>query len=494
MPPEIDRSIDRISREASLRLDPSRRSEFGQFMTPAVIAEFMASLFSDFSGPVRLLDPGAGVGALSLAFASRYLSQAHEGGSLEVEAYEIEPILLDYLAHELQTVTARAASQGSQFRYVVHEKDFIADATFAIGFGEPRFTHVILNPPYKKMGSNSDHRKQLRSLGIDTVNLYTAFLGLAVAHVRDGGEIVAIVPRSFCNGAYFRPFRQWLLKRVALRHIHVFASRKKAFEEDDVLQENVIIHLQRGGDQPAVIVSTSQDAGFSDYNEQEIAYSEIVEIEDPQFFIRVPTLKVNGESELFSHTLGDLGLTVSTGPVVDFRVRDFWLSEPQSECAPMLYAHHFKGGSLTWPKKHKKPNAVRLNDETRKWLMPRGCYTITKRFSAKEERRRLVAYVVDPQHLPYELYGFENHLNVFHAAKSGMDPDIAQGLALFLNSTLADNSFRNFSGHTQVNATDLRSMRYPSKRLLKKFGIWAQSRLLLSQEMVDAYIESQHGE
>ncbi len=494
MRPQSEQSIDHIRREASSQLDPTRRSELGQFMTSAAIARFMASLFDQFPASIRMLDPGAGTGSLTSAFVSRYLEQTERETSLTVEAFEIEPVLLRYLADQLDTLKARAEGQGKNLLYSIHAKDFIAEATFALGFGEPRFTHAILNPPYKKIGSNSDHRRLLRSLGIETVNLYTAFLGLAIAHVKDGGEIVAIVPRSFCNGTYFRPFRQWLLKRVALQHIHVFDSRTKAFEEDDVLQENVIVHLLRGGIQGAVTISNSHDSSFEDYQERQLRFEQIVDPKDKEFFIRIPTQAVGFAESLFSHSLDDLGLSVSTGPVVDFRVREHWLDRPDSSSVPLLYAHHFKGGRFVWPKEHKKPNAIRLNNETRKWLMPRGCYAITKRFSAKEERRRLVAFVVDPSLLPYEQYGFENHLNVFHSDKRGLQPDLARGLALFLNSSVADRYFRNFSGHTQVNATDLRSMKYPSRNLLMKFGAWAGLIQPPTQDSIDEYIESQHGE
>lgn len=47
-----------------------------------------------------------------------------------------------------------------------------------------------------------------------------------------------------------------------------------------------------------------------------------------------------------------------------------------------------------------------------------------------------------------------------------MDKETALGLALFLNSTVVDSHFRVFSGHTQVNATDPRQMRYPSHEQL----------------------------
>ena len=53
--------------DASLKLDPKRRSGLGQYMTPTPIGRFMASLFGNVSGDIRVLDPGAGVGSLSAA-------------------------------------------------------------------------------------------------------------------------------------------------------------------------------------------------------------------------------------------------------------------------------------------------------------------------------------------------------------------------------------------------------------------------------------------
>ncbi len=38
--------------------------------------------------------------------------------------------------------------------------------------------------------------------------------------------------------------------------------------------------------------------------------------------------------------------------------------------------------------------------------MPQGFYVLTKRFSGKEERRRVVAFVIDPSELPAPFYGF----------------------------------------------------------------------------------------
>ena len=151
-----------------------------------------------------------------------------------------------------------------------------------------RYTHAILNPPYKKINSASAHRALLSSIGLETVNLYSGFVGLAIDLVEDGGEIVAIIPRSFCNGPYYQPFRRFMLDRAAIRQIHLFDSRNKAFKDDGVLQENIIIHLARGASQGDVIISTSEDDRFSDYKTRTHPFRQIVSPDDPDQFIHIP--------------------------------------------------------------------------------------------------------------------------------------------------------------------------------------------------------------
>ncbi|MDP2794488.1 MAG: Eco57I restriction-modification methylase domain-containing protein [Sulfurisoma sp.] len=475
-------TVDAVRREASGRLDPVRRTELGQYMTPDGIAAFMAGLFDPVRAPVRLLDAGAGIGSLTAAFLSR-----HANSPLLADAWEVDPTLRRYLA---DTLAQRTAGR-SDVAVNIHEGDFIEDSVWNLTMGTgPRFTHAILNPPYRKIGANSRHRLLLRKAGIETVNLYTAFLALAILLMEPGGEIVAIIPRSFCNGTYYRPFRELLTRHCAIRHIHVFEARDKAFGDDDVLQENIIIKLCRNGEQGDVAVSHCRDPSFADYEAHSFSFDRIVKPGDAERFIHIPTS--NGaagiESELFSHSLSEIGLEVCTGPVVDFRLREYCRADLTPDAAPLLYAHHFPERQLTFPVAHrKKPNALVANDATRKWLMPAGWYVLTKRFSAKEENRRVVAFVVDPARLPAPWIGFENHLNVFHVGKHGVDRETALGLALFLNSTIVDSCFRVFSGHTQVNATDLRQMQYPSRDKLKEFGRFADGKRLTQSE-IDAHL------
>lgn len=466
-------TIDNIRLQVNTRLDPKNKSKLGQFMTPSVIADFMANLFDDNASKVKLLDCGAGIGSLSISAIKKL-----KNISL-ADLWEIDPIMQEQLEMNMHSMDVH---------FSIYAKDFIFGAVENIlsGNGE-RYTHAIINPPYKKISSSSEHRKELRKAGIETVNLYSAFLALTIMLMEKGGQIVAIIPRSFCNGPYYKPFREILLKECSIEHIHVFESRNKAFKDDDVLQENIIIKIGKGRQQNHVVISKSNDHEFHDYNENQVQFSDVVKTNDSELFIHIPTDEQQTDNNIFQVSLSELGLNVSTGPVVDFRMKPYLEQQPTDGAVPLLYPHHFVDGQFQYPKEHKKPNAIMVSPESQKWLMPNdGYYVIVKRFSAKEEKRRVVAYIVNPDEIGKQWIGFENHWNVFHIKKHGFDKETAMGLACFLNSTILDDHFRVFSGHTQVNATDLKNMHYPPMEILHELGKSYQTKM--NQEQVDTLL------
>lgn len=465
----------------------SRQSQLCQYLTPNSVSTFMAGLFPAYPSSIQLLDAGAGAGALTTAFVNRWQKQRKPTDKITVHAYELDAAMLDVLhkmADELGEKKGIAAE--------VIEGDFIKHAATMLRLERgSRYTHAILNPPYKKINTGSDHRAFLRAAGLETVNLYSGFVGLAVALMEKGGEVVAIIPRSFCNGSYYQPFRRFIFARAAIRHIHLFEARNKAFKDDGVLQENIIIRLTCGMQQGDVTVSASTDDTFTDYLETEHPFASIVTPEDADQFIHIPI--GNGADLLnasaFGFRLGELGLSVSTGPVVDFRMRDDLRADPEPGTVPLLHPGHFSHDRMTWPKPgYKKANAITYTPKTEKWLFPSGFYTVVRRFSSKEESRRIVANVVESAAQQADMIGFENHLNVLHKGKKPLDEDIARGLAVYLNCTAVDQYFRRFSGHTQVNATDLRTIRYPSLLALIALAQWAKDNPQPSQTAIDARV------
>ena len=475
-------TADSVRREVAPRTSQKHKAELGQFMTPSSVARFMASLFPPSTlQTCRLLDAGAGVGALSCAFLDRWVTGGFGFESVEATAYEIDEKLRGHLAQHLAGY--------SRLTPRIIAGDYIELAT-AEGLQDRGYTHAILNPPYKKINSQSAHRLALRSVGIETVNLYSAFVALAVGEAAPGGQIVAIIPRSFCNGPYYRPFRDFILERAAIRHMHLFDSRSKAFKDDEVLQENIIIRLERGGQQGPVTVTTSTDDSFSDLTTHEHQFDRIVFPDDSERFIHVPSTTEKSAIELspaVRYSLADIGVKVSTGPVVDFRLKAHLRDMPEADTVPLIYPGHLSITGTVWPVPGlKKPNAILRNAETEKWLYPNGFYCVVRRFSSKEEKRRVVASVVDPAAFgDHTVLGFENHMNLFHENKRGLPELLARGLAVFLNTTAVDESFRRFNGHTQVNATDLKLMKYPSREALTQLGQWAKQHSEITQEMID---------
>lgn len=476
----------------------TRQQKLGQFLTSTPTADFMASMFGPLPNMVRLLDAGAGSGALTHAFVSRVCDRKSEVRAIDATVYELDHSILVALSETMLDCQRRCTKAGIHFSYTVHSADFIQEMSGRLagdmfGVPPPVFDAAIVNPPYRKISVDSTERCALRSIGIETSNLYTGFIALIVRLLVSGGQIVGITPRSFCNGPYFRSFREDFLNHMELRRLHIFESRKAAFRTDNVLQENIIFHAVKGRNQPREMVVSSSSGEHGDaITETIFPFVEIVHPHDTEKFIHIPSSPSHATAKEtmdgLNSSLASLGVTVSTGRVVDFRLKEALRKEPERGTVPLVYACHFNGGTVHWPKlEARKPNAILDNDETRPWLVPSGVYLLTKRFTSKEERRRLVACMFDPDQVKAQWLGFENHLNYLHSNGHGLERGLAIGLFAFLNSTVVDQYFRRFSGHTQVNATDLRTLAYPDRDTLQAMGREINT-LNLSQEEIDQLV------
>lgn len=489
-------AAERRRLDANRSLDRSQRAARGQFFTPAPAASLIASMLTDCKTErVRLLDPGAGTGALTAAAVEHFAGLGVR--KLEVVTWEIDPQLHTPLRATLEHCTAWAAEQEMSIRWDLRDGDYI-EATAAalaseLGTSLERFDAIVMNPPYRKVNGGSPERIALERVGLPITNLYTAFLALAAAQLNRGGVLAAITPRSFANGRYAAPFRRFFFERVGIEQLHLFESRADVFADADVLQENVVFSVRREEESRRVRLSFSH--GIEDVPRvREVPVAEILQPDDPQRFLRIPgeerDTEVAAQMAALPSSLEDLGVAVSTGRVVEFRAREFLQMTPAPGAAPLVRPNHLKDSRVRWPDldRRGKPNALAIDPASEKLLLPNGAYVVVKRLTAKEEPRRVRAAVCDPSSAPGKWIAFENHLNVFHRQNRSLPDDFAHGLAAYLNSSFVDCYVRQFNGHTQVNATDLRHLRYPSAEGLVGLGVAVMKEEPIAQEEVDGLV------
>ena len=446
--------LERLEISNRLMANRQRRAELGQFMTPAKVAVFMASMLDASPPPdeLHLLDAGSGTGILTAAVISEFCIRpaSQRPASIDVVAWEIDSSLEPLLRRTLEYCEEVATYSGIRFAWDVRCGDFISGAADLIAgnalFGanpDRPFNIAVLNPPYRKLNSDSPERICLDRLGMGTSNLYSAFVWLAMELLQDGGEIVAITPRSFMNGAYFRTYREALIQRLAIRRIHVYDARDAAFSTEGVLQENVIFHGVRGAASTPVRVTMSYGPEDQGLTERMVEPSEMVLPDDGQSVIRLVT-DANGACITrgilgLPYRISDLGVSVSTGRVVGFRARERLHVEVDPGDAPMILPRHCRGGFVAWPKVSERvPNGLSVSGPNDELVLPSGWYVLVNRFSAKEDRRRVVASLFDPRRLDCDYVAFDNKLNVLHRQNTGLPEALAKGLAAFLNSSVVD--------------------------------------------------------
>jgi adenine-specific DNA-methyltransferase len=466
-----------IARRYEAHVTPADRKRRGQFFTPPAIAAFMAAQFPEVPSTARILDPGAGVGILTAAVCDRVLAQS---GPRRVHAtlYENDAAVLPYLTETMEECERHLTAHGHDFTFTICGESFILHNENAVrpqqslftSAQDRRFDLVIMNPPYFKLNRGDPQVAVMEPIVHGQPNVYALFMAMGAALLDEGGQMVAITPRSYCSGPYFRSFRQWFFARMQPRSIHVFGSRTEAFQEDDVLQENIILTCERTAAYPKTVRVTRSEgrAVAGGVDASEIPYSQVIDNRHQQAIIRIP--EHGADSDIVRHvegwsgTFSGLGFSISTGPVVSFRARHALrdVSGPSQAVAPLLWLHNVRPFSVTWPLAARgKAQGIEVSDRTANILLPAKNYILLRRFSAKEERRRMTAGLLFASSVPHDRLGIENHLNYVYRKGGELSEDEMFGLTGLFNSALIDRYFRSISGNTQVNATEIRTMPMP---------------------------------
>ena len=482
---------DRIGQYHVASKSEAHRKQHGLYLTPVGAADFMAAQIRVPGDRLRVLDPAAGAGILCCAAVEALADRDTPTNRIELVAYEVDAELagplkavLGYLREWCVEVHGiRLAARIESTDFVMEHAEALRRENCLIPYesDDREFDIAISNPPYFKINKN-DPRAVLASRVVHgQPNIYALFMAVSAVLIRPGGDFISITPRSFASGLYFRQFRQVFFDLVRPTLVHAFGSRREAFKRDEVLQENVILHGTRLNSAPQdrqapFVISSSR--GVADLNESYRRTTSLQAALNLDGSDRVLRLPVSDEDarildlvDSWPNTLASLGLAISTGPVVPFRAKDLVDQEgqvPESH-VPLLWMNHVRPMQVTWPLHRHKPEYIKRQG-AEKLLLPNRNYVLLRRFTAKEEVRRLSAAPYVSQSMPVPLVGLENHLNYIYRQPGSLTDEEAWGLAALYNSRLLDTYFRCLNGHTQVNATELRAMPLPASDFIVELG------------------------
>ena len=464
----------------------SAQKHKGQFFTPPSIAGFMANQLTLHDSNVSLLDPGAGAGILTAAVCERILAkktpfQIH--ARLFENDTEILPVLRENMAH----ITRVFEKSPHSFSVEILAEDFIEanacffddQSLFGAASRHPQYDLIIANPPYFKLSKTHHQSYLMRQIVHGQPNIYMFFMAVSAALLKEQGQMVFITPRSYCSGLYFKRFREWFLQQVRPVFFHLFESRSKTFKQQ-VLQETVILKAVTQAEIPShITISTSEDAELEHIHEIHPAYETVVRPAGDDFMIHLPSSELDLEVvdiiHAWSDTFFELGFRMSTGPVVSFRTTEYLVDEESYDGehnVPLLWMNHLRDFSVQFPVSPlKKPQTMLKTEASSKLLIENQYYVFVKRFSSKEQKRRLYASYYSPALLDRTDYlGLENHVNYIWKPMKGLSQEESLGLMALLNSALFDRYFRVMNGHTQVNASEILQMPFPAYEEILSLG------------------------
>ena len=490
---------DRLGQRYCAGLSPGRRKDLGQYFTPPAVADMMAECAEIPSGSVSILDPGAGSGILTCALCERLARGANPPTAVTVRAYEIDQRLASLLDNALAYLGSYLDERGIRLSYHIATEDFVQvnggrqspdGHLFANDGHGQQYDIAIANPPYFKLAKSDRRARSADYVVHGQPNIYSLFMAVSASLLREGGELIFITPRSYASGPYFRRFREVLFSKVRPTRLHVFDSRSKAFQRDSVLQENVITVARRetawcsDESSPCEVISSSNGAhDLHARRERCVPVGSVLDMRTRDKVLSIPTDAYADDIRSLVHSwtgsLHAYGLQISTGPVVAFRAAQHIITVPDSEnWAPLLWLQNVRPMQTSWPTTlGRKPQYMQVKPRSLPLLLPNTNYVLLRRFSSKEQPKRLVAAPWLPHSTTSEWLGVENHLNYIYRARGELTVNEALGLAVLLNSELLETYFRCINGNTQVSATELRAMPLPPLEAIAEMGRLAAQRV-----------------
>lgn len=174
---------------------PKEKQQYGQYMTPKIIADFMISLIEHDKNS-KILEPSCGNGV--------FIDDLHENGFNFVTAYEID-------------------------EDIIKNKNEVINSSFISSSLNEKFDVVIGNPPYirwKNLESNLktelDNNYLWNTYCNSLCDYSNIFIIKSIEQLNLGGELIFITPEYWLSTTNARLLRNYMLKNGCVKKIYHF--------------------------------------------------------------------------------------------------------------------------------------------------------------------------------------------------------------------------------------------------------------------------------
>jgi len=457
--------------EFSKSLIRSRQKNKGQYITPNTISDYMASRYvtrlTNNGSKINILDPGAGTGVLGISAVIKIFEKC-PNIKINLVAYEIDVKAIYVLKKNLTLLDRWTEENNYQFEYKIRQRDYILEEKSImennIGKYENYYDFIISNPPYKKIKKNDPYVDAIPFIVYGAPNKYSFFLTKSIIELKPNALMIYLIPRSWMSGNYFKLLRKFIFNCGSIVELHSFDNRNNQFGNTMVLQELVILVFKKGYSKKITYYNHDNIEKLNNSSSLSLDQKSIKLDDEYQIYTLTnkEQLDIINHFKYFNTRFKDLGLKMHTGTTVKFRNIEYLYDSSSKFNVPLFCRDNFQDHKVVLNDKNKQ--YISLLSHT---LQKNEDYIFVKRFSTKEEKRRInVAYYRSNLFNEYNLISTDNKINFV----SCENKDILKGAFLVLASTQFDKYYRALNGNTQVNSTEINNMYFLNDKILEELS------------------------
>lgn len=467
-----------LSRLAASGKHPHERQKLGQYFTSKDTAKFISSFSAYTSGTeqVRILDPGTGTGVLSCALVESIINK-NPSVSIHLVCYEVDKSIFPYTRLSLEYLKEWAASKKAVLSYSLLETDFILanQNLFQPEYVcSENFDIVISNPPFFKLSTNDERNVISENIIFGQKNIYSLFIIAAVKLLKYGGELLFLVPRSFCSGSYFGEFRELLNKHLMYEHIHLFTSGLKIFGSDGVVNDSIMVKARKMDiieNEYCFLISSSVNTGLKPGNLYNYTFNKEKNI------IPLPAsgndIKILETVSSWPESLANLGYLVSCGNVLKSDIENFTAEKnsPDSDKTPVITLEELNCFVLKdLNQEIAFLHFIKKCYETERFFIKNKNYIFLRRYNKMGRERKISAISYINSFEQFFSVCVDKQLLYIHKQSGEFEIAELLGLTSILNSEVMNSYLKIVYGNINLSIAELLNMPLPSLEIIIETG------------------------